>query len=146
MIKIKKLNDQAKIPTYANEGDAGADLYSVEDVTILPGEIALVSTGISLALPINFVALVHPRSGLAAKHGVTVLNAPGTIDSGYRGEVKVILINHGSNPFKVHVGERIAQIVFQEFRTAQFEEVRNLDESVRGEGGFGSSGGLNGTL
>lgn len=144
MIKIKKVHELAALPSYANPGDAGADICSVEELILAPGEYKLVSTGISIAIPSNCVALVHPRSGLAAKHGVTVLNAPGTIDSGFRGEVKVILINHGTKAFKIRPGDRIAQLVFQEFVHAELAEVDSLENSARGAGGFGSSGGFHG--
>lgn len=130
----------AAAPSYARPGDAGADLRSNLDLTIQPGERALVGTGVSIALPEGTVGLVHPRSGLAAKHGVTVLNAPGTIDSGYRGELKVILINHGDAPFKVSVGDRIAQLVVQRFEQVSFELVDTLDASERGTNGCGSTG------
>lgn len=130
----------AVMPTYANPGDAGADLYSCEDVEIHPGAWTLVDTGIAIQLPKSFVGLVHPRSGLAARLGVTVLNAPGTVDSGYRGNIKVNLINHGSNIFRISKGDRIAQLVIQEYKTAEFLEGFSLEESVRGENGHGSTG------
>ena len=142
MVKIIRLNDSAIIPSYAYKGDAGADLHSCESVIIEPGNWRLVSTGISIAMPVGWVGLVHPRSGLAYKQGVTVLNAPGTIDSGYRGEIKVNLINHGSIPFHISPGNRIAQIVFQRFEQADFFEVTDLDTTTRGEGGHGSTGGF----
>lgn len=139
-VKIKKLYPDAILPTYAKEGDAGADLYSNEDVILYPGQRALVKTGISISMPNSYVGLVHPRSGMAAKFGVTVTNAPGTVDSGYRGEVMVNLINHGIEPFYITKGDRIAQIVFQQFSRANFEEVDSLDDSERGSGGHGSTG------
>ena len=128
------------VPQYAHHGDAGADLCASESVLLQPGERALVATGIRIALPDGFVGLVHPRSGLAIKHGVTVLNTPGTIDAGYRGEVKVILVNLGQEPFSVELGDRIAQLVVQRFERAEFTRVERLPGSDRGEGGFGSTG------
>jgi dUTP pyrophosphatase len=140
-IRVQRLHPQAMIPRYAHEGDAGCDLHSVEEVTIQPGARALVATGIALEIPLGYVGLVHPRSGLAIKNGMSLVNAPGTIDAGYRGEIKVILINHDQvDAFTVHVGDRIAQLVLQEVAQATFEEVADLSHSQRGEGGFGSSG------
>lgn len=144
MIKIKKLNPDAILPTYAKKGDAGADLYSMDTVEIRPFQRMLVSTGIAIAMPPSWVGLVHPRSGLAHKAGVTVLNAPGTVDSGYRGEVKVNLINLGNSPVVINKGDRIAQIVFQRFEQGDFLEVDELDSTDRGEGGHGSTGGHGG--
>lgn len=140
MVKVKKLYEDAEIPTYAKKGDAGADLYSYDDVYLMPGTWALVRTGIAIAMPPAWVGLVHPRSGLAAKKGVTVLNAPGTVDSGYRGEVLVNLVNHSSAPVAIAKGDRIAQIVFQQYEQADFLEVEELDETERGIGGHGSTG------
>lgn len=140
-VKLKKLNPDAVIPTYAKEGDAGADLYATEEAEIWPGEHRIIGTGIAVEVPIGFVGLIHPRSGLAAKYGVTVLNTPGTIDAGYRGELKVILINLDKyRPFKVSKGDRIAQFVLQEVVVSEFVEVEELSDSVRKEGGFGSTG------
>ena len=140
-VKIKKLNPDAIIPTYAREWDAGADLYATESVEIWPGERRLIGTGIAVEVPVGFVGLIHPRSGLAAKNGVTVLNTPGTIDVGYRGELKVILINLDKyKPFTVNKGDRIAQFVLQEVAVSEFVEVEELSDSVRQDGGFGSSG------
>lgn len=127
-------------PVYAKAGDAGADLRSTETVTIAPGERALVKTGVKLALPNGYVGLVHPRSGLAAKHGITVLNAPGTVDAGYRGEVMVTLLNTSVESFEIRRGDRIAQLLIQSVEKAQFLAVSELPESTRGETGFGSSG------
>jgi dUTP pyrophosphatase len=143
-VGVRKLTDTAQVPQYAHAGDAGADLVSDEDFELSPGESKLVSTGISLVIPDGFVGLVHPRSGLAAKFQVTVLNAPGTIDSGYRGEVKVILINHGSEPRKFARGDRIAQLVIQQVERVRFIDIEKYFPSERGEGGFGSSGGHSG--
>lgn len=146
MVKVKKLYEDASVPTYSHKGDAGADLYSYEDLQILPGEHKLISTGISIAMPPTWVGLVHPRSGLAAKKSVTVLNAPGTVDSGYRGEVMVNLVNHGSETVSIAKGDRIAQIVFQRYEQADFLIVDELESSSRGANGHGSTGGyINGT-
>jgi dUTP pyrophosphatase len=139
-VKIKKLHKFAITPTYANPGDAGADLYSCEDVEVHPGFWTLVGTGIALAIPEGWVGLVHPRSGLASRLGVTVLNTPGTVDSGYRGEIKVNLINHGPNVYRISKGDRIAQIVFQKVDSAVFVEAESLDETERGTNGHGSTG------
>ena len=138
---IKKLHPNAIIPTYAKPGDAGADLYAIEEKTLKPGERALVKTGIAIALPEGYVGLVHPRSGLALKNGISVVNSPGTIDSGYRGEIGVVLINHDLNEsFSVKVGDRIAQLVIQKFETAIFKTVSQLPPSERASGGYGSTG------
>ena len=131
------------LPAYAHPGDAGADLVTAVDVTLAPGERALVPTGIALALPDGYVALVHPRSGLAARHGLSIVNTPGTIDAGYRGEIKVLLINHDPHePIELRRGDRIAQLVVQRFERAAFVEVDELPDSVRGAGGYGSTGGF----
>ena len=127
-------------PIYAKPGDAGADLRSTQDVIIAAGARMLLPTGVSIALPDGYVGLVHPRSGLAAKHGITVLNAPGTVDAGYRGEILVTLLNTSSDDFEVKRGDRIAQLVIQRFEKAKFIVVDELPESDRGETGFGSSG------
>lgn len=139
-IPIKLLDPTAEPPKYATEGDAGADLVASEDVSLTSGGTALVPTGIAVAIPKGYVGLVHPRSGLAAKKKVTVLNAPGTIDDGYRGEVKVILINHGNEHVDICKGDRIAQLVIQKVEEADWNIVDELPDSVRGEGGFGSTG------
>lgn len=128
------------VPIYAEAGDAGADLRSTEAFTIAPGERQLVKTGISIALQDGFVGLVHPRSGLALKHGITVLNAPGTVDAGYRGEIMVTLLNTSNEDFTIEVGDRIAQLVIQEVYRARFVLVEELPASSRGNNGFGSSG------
>ena len=127
-------------PTYAKPGDAGADLRSTQSISLNPGARALVGTGVKLALPAGYVGLVHPRSGLAAKHGITVLNAPGTIDAGYRGEILVTLLNTSDTSFEIERGDRIAQLLFQEVSRARFIAVAELPESSRGDTGFGSSG------
>ncbi|MEQ6375709.1 dUTP diphosphatase [Bacillaceae bacterium S4-13-56] len=139
-IKIKLLTDEAKLPYQANPGDAGLDLFSTEEKVIKPGESALIGTGIQIELPIGTEAQVRPRSGLALKHSVTVLNSPGTIDEGYRGEIKVILINHGKHPFLVEKKMRIAQIVIAPVTKVNMIQVDELSDSNRGSGGFGSSG------
>ena len=139
-VLFTRLSPAATIPTYAHPGDAGADITSAVDITLQPGERAAVPTGLAIALPEGYVALAHPRSGLAIKHGIGMVNAPGTIDAGYRGELKILLINHSQEPFTIHCGDRIAQLVIQKFETAQFSEVTELPESVRGDGGFGSTG------
>lgn len=144
-VTVKKFSSLSTIPTYANTGDAGADLYSVEAGILYPNERRLIDTGIGFYIPENHVGLIHPRSGIAAKFGISVVNAPGTIDSGYRGSVKVNLINFGVEPFYYNVGDRIAQIVFQEYCHAKFTSVVDvLPESARGSGGHGSTGGFNG--
>lgn len=127
-------------PVYAKPGDAGADLRSTDDAVLKAGARLLVRTGVSIALPDGYVGLVHPRSGLAAKHGITVLNAPGTVDAGYRGEIMVTLLNTSDQDFAITRGDRIAQLVIQKFEKAQFLQVDELPGSERGETGFGSSG------
>lgn len=140
-IRFTKVHPEAHIPTRAHAEDAGADLYSVEEVTLQPGERALVGTGIAIALPIGTVGLVHPRSGLATKNGITVVNTPGTIDAGYRGELKVSLINQDlREAFTVTPGMRIAQLLVQKVELVAFEEVSELDSTERGSGGHGSTG------
>jgi dUTP pyrophosphatase len=142
-VGVRRLHPDAGIPAYSTEGDAGADLTSVAEVTLAPGERALVPTGIAISLPPGTVGLVHPRSGLAARHGVTIANAPGTVDSGYRGEVLVNLVNLDPHePFTVRVGDRIAQLVVQHYLHADFADVDSLPESARGETGHGSTGGF----
>ncbi|NLE79540.1 MAG: dUTP diphosphatase [Rhodococcus sp.] len=141
-IPLQRLDPGLPVPVRAHEGDAGVDLYSVTDVTIAPGRRTLVGTGIAIALPIGTVGLIHPRSGLAAKSGLSVVNTPGTIDAGYRGEVKVCLINHDlDQPIDIRRGDRIAQLLVQRVELVHFEEVDTLDETTRGSGGYGSSGG-----
>lgn len=142
-VQLKMLDDGLEPPSYAHPGDAGADLRARVDVTLGPGERALVPTGVSIALPFGFVALIHPRSGLATKHGLTVVNAPGTVDAGYRGEIAVTLLNtDASEPLALRRGDRIAQMVIQRVEHARFVPVKELSESVRGSGGFGSTGGF----
>ena len=140
-VLITRLDETIPLPTYAKGGDAGADIVSRIDITLKPGERALVPTGISIALPDGYAAFVHPRSGLALKHGVTMVNAPGTVDAGFRGELQCIMINHDpleSITFKK--GDRIAQLVIQKVERAEFVEVQELPGSGRGTGGFGSTG------
>ncbi|CEH33218.1 dUTP diphosphatase [Romboutsia lituseburensis] len=139
-LKIKKLHEDAIIPSFAHKGDAGMDLYSIEEVKIPSTESRLIKTGISLELPKNTEAQVRPRSGLALKHSVTVLNTPGTIDEGYRGEVGVILINHGKEDFIVTKNMKIAQMVVKPIYDINILEVNELNDTDRGEGGFGSTG------
>jgi dUTP pyrophosphatase len=141
-VAVLRLDRGLPLPAYAHPGDAGADLMTTVDVTLAPGERALVPTGISIAFPEGYVALVHPRSGLAARHGLSLVNTPGTIDAGYRGEVKLLLINHDTTEtVELRRGDRVAQLVFQRVEQAVLTEVDALPESVRGTGGYGSTGG-----
>jgi dUTP pyrophosphatase len=143
-VQLKMLDPGLEAPSYAHPGDAGADLRAREDVVLQPGERRLVPTGVAIALPEGFVALIHPRSGLATKHGLTIVNAPGTVDAGYRGEIGVTLLNtDATHPIELHRGDRIAQMVIQRVEYAQFIPVNELSGSVRGTGGFGSTGGFN---
>ena len=140
-IQFTLLHELAQAPRYAHTGDAGADLVCVEDVALAPGERALVATGLAIALPAGYVGLVHPRSGLAIKQGIGIVNTPGTIDSGYRGELKVCLINlDATESVQLAAGSRIAQLVIQEVVTATFTQVDSLDETSRSDRGFGSTG------
>jgi dUTP pyrophosphatase len=139
-LHVKRLDDRAMMPSYAHGGDAGLDLFSVEAAVIAPGASRLVRTGIAVALPEGTEAQVRPRSGLALRHGVTVLNNPGTIDEGYRGEVGIILINHGRADFAVEPGMKIAQLVVSPRLQVDVVEVDSLEETARGVGGFGSTG------
>jgi dUTP pyrophosphatase len=140
ILKIKKLNQFSPLPKYETSGSAGLDISSSEDLVIKSGEIKLVKTGIAIALENGFEAQIRPRSGLALKNGITVLNSPGTIDSDYRGEICVILINHSTQDFVMTKGMRIAQMVVSRYEQAKIEEVKNLDETSRGASGFGSTG------
>ncbi|GAA4910795.1 dUTP diphosphatase [Streptomonospora salina] len=141
-IPIHRLDPDLPPPAYARPGDAGADLVTTEDVVLDPGRRAVVGTGIAVALPEGYAGFVHPRSGLAAKYGVTLVNAPGTVDAGYRGEIRVTLLNTDpQTPVKLARGDRIAQLVVQRVERAEFREVDALPESVRGADGFGSTGG-----
>jgi dUTP pyrophosphatase len=139
-IKMQKVEEDAKIPSYAHPGDAGMDLYAAESVVLKPGERTIVSTGFKMALPEGYEAQIRPKSGLAAKHGVSVVNTPGTVDAGYRGIVGVILINHGNEEFAVEKNMKIAQMVINKVENPDIEEVDELDDTSRGEGGFGSTG------
>lgn len=141
-VLITRLDPGVPLPGYAHAGDAGADLASAQDVDLAPGERAVVGTGLAIALPYGYAAFVHPRSGLAARHGVTVVNAPGTVDAGYRGEIKVILLNTDqARTFSLRRGDRIAQLVVQRVENVTFREVPVLPDSARGGNGFGSTGG-----
>lgn len=141
-VLIKRLDPGLPVPSYAHPGDAGADLVAAEDVELAPGERTMVATGIALALPDGYAAFVHPRSGLAARLGVTLVNAPGTVDAGYRGEIKVTLLNTDiRDTVRLQRGDRIAQLVIQRVERAIFHEVDTLPGSARGDGGFGSTGG-----
>jgi dUTP pyrophosphatase len=140
-VLIHRLDAGLPLPSYAHPGDAGADLCATVDVELLPGERAVVGTGIAIALPDGYAAFVHPRSGLAAKFGVTLVNAPGTVDAGYRGEIKVTLINtDAKEAVRLKRGDRIAQLVVQRVEKAAFHEVERLPGSARGANGFGSTG------
>lgn len=140
-VKIQRLDPDLPLPERAHRGDAGVDLRSAENVTIAPGERVLVSTGIAIALPLGTVGLIHPRSGLAAREGLSIVNTPGTIDADYRGEIKVCLINlDRSRPITIERGMRIAQLVVQKVELCSFEEVTELDATERGTGGYGSTG------
>jgi dUTP pyrophosphatase len=141
-VLITRLDPAVPVPGYARHGDAGADLCAAEDIDLAPGERALVRTGIAIALPEGYAGFVHPRSGLAARHGITLVNAPGTIDAGYRGEIKVILLNTDLvGAVSLRRGDRIAQLVVQRVENVTFREVPALPESARGDNGFGSTGG-----
>lgn len=139
-LAVKLLHPAAQLPQRAHPGDAGADLFSVEEVMIPAGERRDVGTGLALAIPLGYAGFVQPRSGLAFRHGIMVVNSPGLVDAGYRGEVRVSLYNSGGEPFPVRVGERIAQLVVQRVEEPTFSAAAELLETVRGDGGFGSSG------
>ena len=139
-VKVKRLKVNAVLPKYAHEGDAGMDVCSCENCVLKPGERRLVSTGLAFEIPVGTELQIRPRSGLALKSGVSIVNSPGTLDSGYRGELGIILINHGDKDFEVRVGDRIAQVVLNRFEVVDVEEVEELGESKRGGGGFGSTG------
>jgi len=141
-VQLRRLPHAAGLPAYSHPGDAGADLIAAEDVELAPGQRAAVATGIAVAIPEGYVGLVHPRSGLALRHGLALVNAPGTIDAGYRGEVKVLLVNlDPADPIVLHRGDRIAQLVVQRVERAEFAEVDELPGTARAGGGFGSTGG-----
>ncbi|AYY15495.1 dUTP diphosphatase [Actinobacteria bacterium YIM 96077] len=140
-VLVSRLDPEIPLPSYAHAGDAGADLVTTEAVTIAPGERALVGTGIAIALPAGYAAFVHPRSGLGHRLGVSIVNTPGTVDAGYRGEIKVVLVNHDlREPAVFERGDRIAQLVVQRVESAVFHEVERLPGSARGDGGYGSTG------
>lgn len=140
-VLITRMDSSVPLPSYAKGGDAGADIATRIDFTLAPGERKLIPTGIAIALPNGYVALVHPRSGLALKHGITMVNSPGTIDAGYRGEISCVLINHDpTQSISFKKGDRIAQLVIQRVERAEFIELTELPGSLRGEGGFGSTG------
>jgi dUTP pyrophosphatase len=139
-IKVKKLHQDAILPSYAHAGDAGMDVYAVENNILNPGERKLIPTGLSFEVPVGYEMQVRPKSGLALKNGITLVNTPGTLDSGYRGELKVILINHSNEKYEVKKGEKIAQIVIAKYEEAEMQEVQELSETQRGAGGFGSTG------
>ena len=141
-VQIKKLDPKAKIPEYKTEGASGVDIMALLDnkITLDPGESKIIPTGLSIAIPDDLEIQIRPRSGLAAKSNISVLNTPGTIDSDYRGEIKIILINHSNEKFEVKNGDRIAQMVLMPVLKFKFEEVSKLDDTIRGSGGFGSTG------
>lgn len=140
-LRVRRLDPGLPLPSYAHPGDAGLDLRAREDVTLEPGQRAVVPTGVAIVLPPGCVGLVHPRSGLAARHGIALVNAPGTVDAGYRGEIKVILVNlDPTHPVRLARGDRIAQLVIQRVETVSVHEVAELDSTSRGDGGFGSTG------
>ena len=141
-VAVTRLDPGVPLPTYAHPGDAGADLVTTVDLSLAPGERVLAPTGIALALPDGLAAFIHPRSGLALRHGLSIVNAPGTIDAGYRGEIKVLLVNHDPREtVELTRGDRIAQLVIQRVERVAFTEVESLPDSVRGAGGYGSTGG-----
>ncbi|MDA3837924.1 MAG: dUTP diphosphatase [Candidatus Delongbacteria bacterium] len=139
-IKVKKLAEKAILPSFAHPGDAGLDLFSIENKVLEPGKSHLVKTGISIQLPKNTEAQIRPRSGLALKHTISLTNTPGTIDEGYRGEIGIIMINHGNENFTINAGMKIAQMVIKPTYNVNITEVDNLSDTIRGEGGFGSTG------
>jgi dUTP pyrophosphatase len=144
-VLVRRLDPDLPLPAYAHPGDAGADLVTTQDVVLEPGQRAMVPTGVAIALPAGYAAFVHPRSGLAHRFGVGVVNAPGTVDAGYRGEIKVLLVNHDrTDTVRLRRGDRIAQLVVQRVERARFHEVELLPGSARGEGGHGSTGGFAG--
>ncbi|MBV9869779.1 MAG: dUTP diphosphatase [Frankiaceae bacterium] len=141
-VLLRRLDPELPVPSYAHDGDAGADLVTAVDVHLEPGERAVVPTGTAIALPLGYAAFVHPRSGLAARCGMALVNAPGTIDAGYRGEIQVIVVNlDPKDPIRLSRGDRLAQLVIQRVERARFVEVDELPDSVRADGGFGSTGG-----
>ncbi|NYG05522.1 dUTP pyrophosphatase [Phycicoccus badiiscoriae] len=142
-VGVRRIDPTLPLPSYAHPGDAGADLYAATEITLEPGERSLVPTGVALAIPDGWVGLVHPRSGLAAKHGISIVNAPGTVDAGYRGEILVNLVNlDPRDAFTVRRGDRIAQLVVQQVARVEFLEVDSLEATSRGDTGHGASGGF----
>ncbi len=139
-IKVQKLSEEAVMPKYAHEGDAGMDLFSIENYTVKPSERVLVKTGLKTEIPEGFEMQIRPKSGLALNSGITVLNTPGTIDAGYRGEIGVIIINHSNSDYNIAKGQKIAQAVFARFEKAEIQEVSETSDSSRAKGGFGSTG------
>ena len=139
-LEVRRLDPEVPLPAYAHEGDAGLDLASAEDRVLEPGERGAVATGLAIAVPDGWVGLVHPRSGLSLRQGLTVVNAPGTIDAGYRGELKVLLVNLGDEPVRIRRGDRVAQLLLQRVGRAEVVEVEELGRTRRGAGGFGSTG------
>ncbi|MGA1077635.1 MAG: dUTP diphosphatase [Nitriliruptoraceae bacterium] len=139
-LEVRQLDPGLPVPSYAHPGDAGLDLHAADATVLRPGERALVPTGLAVAIPAGWAGFVHPRSGLAVDHGVTVLNAPGTIDAGYRGEIRVALVNHGDAPVEIAHGQRIAQLVLMRVGRATVRPVERLTDTARGDGGFGSTG------
>lgn len=141
-VLVHRLDPDLPLPSYAHPGDAGADLCARHDVLLAPGQRESVATGVAIAMPAGYAAFIHPRSGLAARHGIGMVNAPGVIDAGYRGEISVLLVNHGQESVTLRRGDRIAQLVVQQVATMRLHEVDALPGSHRGQGGFGSSGGF----
>ena len=139
-VKVKKLVSNAIIPAYKSDQAAGFDLSSIESVVVAPGEFRMIKTGLAMEIPPGFEGMVRPRSGLAAKHGISIVNTPGTVDSDYRGEIMILLINHGQRGFQVNAGDRIGQMVINEIPIVRLIEVETLNETARGEGGLGSTG------
>ena len=139
-IKIQRVRPHAIVPDYAHPGDAGVDLYAADKHTLQPGQRVLAPTGIAMAIPDGLEGQVRPKSGLALRHGLSIVNTPGTVDSGYRGEIGVILVNYGQEPVEIHRGQKIAQMVFAPIVRARLDVVDSLDQTVRGAGGFGSTG------
>ncbi len=139
-LRVRRLDERAVLPAYAHAGDAGLDLATLEDLSLAPGERTAARTGLAVAIPHGWVGLVHPRSGLARRHGLTVANAPGTVDAGYRGEVQVLLVNLGTETVELAAGDRVAQLLLQRVGYALVVEVEALDDTARGQGGFGSTG------
>ena len=140
IVKVKRLDDEVKMPAYAHKGDSGMDLYANEDATLESLERKAIGTGLKIEIPEGYEAQVRPKSGLAVNHGITVLNTPGTVDSSYRGEIKVIIANLSKEAYKIEKGKKIAQIVFAKVEIADTEETKELNETTRNEGGFGSTG------